>query len=50
LIFLLHDYLKAVRENGSIYFQASASEIDKNKKLFITSNDAIDYDYSKWII
>ncbi len=45
LDFLMHDYLKAARENGYTYFQAAACGIDKKAKVLKTTNGDIEYDY-----
>ena len=45
LDYLIHDYLQAARENDYTYFQASATGIDKRRKLLKTSNGSIEYDY-----
>lgn len=45
LEFLMHDYLKAARENDYTYFNATVVGVDKGAKVVKTSNGDIDYDY-----
>jgi len=59
LEYLTHDYLQAARENNYTYFHATATGLDKKKRILETSNGSInfdylvfapgiDYDYSRW--
>ena len=57
--FIVHDYLQAARENGYTFFAATVVGVDKEKKMVMTTNGdmaydylvlapGIDYDYSFW--
>ena len=59
LEFLTHDYLQAARENDYIYFNATATGLNRENRMLETSNGdikydylvfapGIDYDYSRW--
>ncbi len=59
LEYLTHDYLQAARENNYTYFHATATGLDKEKRILKTSDGdlsfdylvfapGIDYDYSRW--
>ena len=59
LEYLTHDYLQAARENNYTYFHATATGLDKKKRILETSDGdisfdylvfapGIDYDYSRW--
>jgi len=59
LEYLTHDYLQAARENNYTYFHATATGLDKKKRVLETSDGdihfdylvfapGIDYDYSRW--
>jgi NADH dehydrogenase FAD-containing subunit len=59
LEFLTHDYLQAARENNYTYFHATATGLDRKKRVLETSDGdihfdylvfapGIDYDYSRW--
>lgn len=59
LDFLMHDYLQAARENNYTFFNATVVGVDKEKKVVMTSDGdlsydylvlapGIDYDYSGW--
>ncbi|MEA3383326.1 MAG: FAD/NAD(P)-binding oxidoreductase [Campylobacterota bacterium] len=43
--YITHDYLQAARENNYTFFNATAIDMDKEKKVLYTSNGEIDYDY-----
>ncbi|MEA3290590.1 MAG: FAD/NAD(P)-binding oxidoreductase [Campylobacterota bacterium] len=45
LEYLTHDYLQAARENNYTFFQATALDLDKKKKMLHTSNGDIEYDH-----
>lgn len=45
LEYLTHDYLQAARENGYIFFNATATGVDKKNKMLKTSHGDIKYDY-----
>jgi len=45
LEFLTHDYLQAARNNNYTFFQATATGMDKNKKILFTTNGNLHYDY-----
>ena len=45
LEYLTHDYLQAARENNYTFFNASAIDVDKEKKILKTTNGDIKYDY-----
>ncbi len=57
--YLTHDYLQGARENDYTYFHATATGLDKKKRILKTSEGdlsfdylvfapGIDYDYSRW--
>lgn len=59
LEYLTHDYLQAARKNNYTYFNATATDLDKERQILKTSNGnikydylvfapGIDYDYSRW--
>ncbi len=59
LEYLTHDYLQAARENNYTYFHATATGLDREKRILETSDGdikfdylvfapGIDYDYSRW--
>ena len=59
LEYLTHDYLQAARENNYTYFHATATGLDRKKRVLETSEGnihfdylvfapGIDYDYSRW--
>jgi len=59
LEYLTHDYLQAARENNYTYFHATATGLDKKRRVLETSDGdihfdylvfapGIDYDYSRW--
>ena len=45
LDFLMHDYLKAARNNDYLFFHAAATGVDKKHKILHTTRGDIDYDY-----
>ena len=45
LEYLTHDYLQAAENNNYTFFQATATGMDKDKKVLFTSKGNIDYDY-----
>jgi NADPH-dependent 2,4-dienoyl-CoA reductase/sulfur reductase-like enzyme len=45
LDYLTHDYLQAARENGFIFFQATAIDMDKQKNRLYTTRGYIEYDH-----
>jgi len=45
LEFLTHDYLQAARNNNYTFFQATATGMDKSKKILFTTNGNLNYDY-----
>ena len=45
LEFLTHDYLQAARNNNYTFFQATATGMDKSKKILFTTNGNLHYDY-----
>lgn len=45
LEYLTHDYLQAARENNYLFFQATATGLDKKNRILKTSNGDISYDY-----
>ena len=45
LEFLTHDYLQAARNNNYTFFQATATGMDKSKKILFTTQGNLEYDY-----
>ncbi len=45
LEFLVHSYLDAARNNGYLYLNATATELDRHRRRLYTSEGFIDYDY-----
>ncbi len=45
LEFLTHDYLRAARNHGYTYLHATATGVDKKRKILQTSEGEISYDY-----
>lgn len=45
LEYLTHDYLQAARNNNYTFFQATATGMDKEKKVLFTTNGDLEYDY-----
>ncbi|WP_345987659.1 FAD/NAD(P)-binding oxidoreductase [Sulfurimonas sp. HSL1-2] len=45
LDFLMHDYLQAARENRYTYFNATVVGVDKAKRVVMTSDGDLSYDY-----
>jgi len=43
--YITHDYLQAARENNYTFFQATAIDMDKSRKVLHTTRGDIDYDY-----
>jgi len=45
LDFLMHDYLQAARRNNYTFFNATVVGVDKEKKIVMTSDGDMEYDY-----